>query len=135
GERAYVVYPLIEESEKLDLKDATSGYEELSKRLGKDRVALVHGRMSGEERDATMQSFARGEVQVLVSTTVIEVGVDVAEASCMVVANAERFGLSQLHQLRGRVGRGEAKSECWLLAGSGGEDARRRLLVMEETND
>jgi ATP-dependent DNA helicase RecG len=135
GERAYVVYPLIEESEKLDLQDATQGFEQLKERFGEEHVALLHGRMASDERDRVMTAFKKGDVSVLVSTTVIEVGVDVPEASCMVVVGSERFGLSQLHQLRGRVGRGAAKSECWLIATSGGEDAARRLRVMEETTD
>jgi ATP-dependent DNA helicase RecG len=135
GERSYVIYPLIEESEKIDLMDATRGYEALCKRLGPERVALVHGRLPSDEREEVMRRFAGGDVDVLVSTTVVEVGVDVPEATCMVVVNAERFGLSQLHQLRGRVGRSERKSSCWLIAGSGGPDTARRLEVMAKTTD
>jgi ATP-dependent DNA helicase RecG len=137
GQCAYVVYPLIEESEKLDLADATRGYEKLKRRLGDEKVALIHGRMPAEERDTKMAAFAAGELSVLVSTTVIEVGVDVPAATCMVIVNAERFGLSQLHQLRGRVGRGMAASHCFLLMGEdgAGKDAFRRLAIMEKTND
>ena len=137
GERAYVVYPLIEESEALDLEDATRGHDDLCERFGADHVELLHGRMSGDEKDAIMQRFASGEVSVLVSTTVIEVGVDVPEATVMIIVNAERFGLSQLHQLRGRVGRSHRKSRCFLLLGKegGGKDAVQRLRIMEETGD
>lgn len=137
GERAYVVYPLIEESEKMDLLDATRGYEDLAERFGKDRVGLLHGRMSADDKERVMGAFARGELSVLVSTTVIEVGVDVPEATCMVVMHAERFGLSQLHQLRGRVGRSERLSRCFLVVGAdgAGRDARRRLQVLEDSND
>jgi ATP-dependent DNA helicase RecG len=137
GERAYVVFPLIEESEKLDLADATRGFEDLSERFGTERVAILHGRIPAEEREMVMDRFSRGEVSVLVSTTVIEVGVDVPEATCMIVKNAERFGLSQLHQLRGRVGRSDKKSRCFLIVGDdgAGKDGYRRLKVMEESND
>ena len=137
GNQAYVVYPLIEESEKLDLADATKGYEKLQKRLGHDSVALIHGKLNADEREATMRKFARGDISVLVSTTVIEVGVDVPKATCMVIVNAERFGLSQLHQLRGRVGRGKDQSSCYLLMGErgAGKDAFRRLAIMEKSND
>ncbi|MCP4502772.1 MAG: ATP-dependent DNA helicase RecG, partial [Deltaproteobacteria bacterium] len=136
-ERAYVVYPLIEESETLDLEDATRGYQDLCERFGEEKVDLLHGRMKGAEKDAIMQRFAAGEISVLVSTTVIEVGVDVPEATVMTVVNSERFGLSQLHQLRGRVGRSHRVSRCFLLLGQsgGGRDAIRRLRIMEETCD
>lgn len=137
GERAYVVYPLIEESEKLDLEDATRGYDDLCERFGEENVGLLHGRMKPAEKDAVMGRFSAGEISVLVSTTVIEVGVDVPEATCMVVVHAERFGLSQLHQLRGRVGRSSLKSRCLLLVGGdgAGRDAIRRLRVLEDSND
>ena len=136
-ERAYVVYPLIEESEKMDLLDATRGFEDLSERFGKERVGLLHGKMPAEEKERIMGKFSRGELSVLVSTTVIEVGVDVPEATCMVVMHAERFGLSQLHQLRGRVGRSDKLSQCFLVVGGDGasKDAKRRLAVLEESND
>ena len=105
GRQAYVVYPVIEESEKVDLKSATEGFKKLSEVFTGRRVALLHGRMKSEEKERTMKAFAAGEIDVLVSTTVIEVGVDVANATVMLIEHAERFGLAQLHQLRGRVGR------------------------------
>jgi ATP-dependent DNA helicase RecG len=137
GRQVYVVYPLVEESEKMDLRDATKRYEYLRDRVfPKLSVALLHGRMKAEEKDEVMRRFISGEVQILVSTTVIEVGVDVPNASVMVVEHAERFGLSQLHQLRGRVGRGAEQSFCVLLASDKQtEVARERLGIMEETND
>ncbi len=137
GRQAYVVYPLVAESEKVDLADATTGAEELRAALGSHAVDLVHGRMKAEEKEAVMARFRAGETGVLVSTTVIEVGVDVPNATLMVVEHAERFGLSQLHQLRGRVGRGTARSRCILVArGAGpGSDARERLSTMVRTQD
>src|SRR5699024_5822608 len=107
GGQAYVVYPLVEESEKMDLKDATAGFEKLKEQFSEFTVGLLHGQMASEKKEATMQKFISNDIQVLVSTTVIEVGVDVSNASIMIVEHAERFGLSQLHQLRGRIGRGE----------------------------
>ncbi|MEY2669124.1 MAG: hypothetical protein RJA59_1762 [Pseudomonadota bacterium] len=137
GRQVYVVYPLVEESEKSDLADASSGAEELREELAPFEVALVHGRMKGEEKEAVMARFRSGEARVLVSTTVIEVGVDVPNATVMIVEHAERFGLSQLHQLRGRVGRGSARSHCLLVTrGAGaGSDARERLATMVRTQD
>ena len=137
GRQVYVVYPLVEESEKSDLADASSGAAELREELAPFEVALVHGRMKGEEKEAVMARFRAGEARVLVSTTVIEVGVDVPNASVMIVEHAERFGLSQLHQLRGRVGRGSARSHCLLVTrGAGaGSDARERLATMVRTQD
>ena len=137
GRQVYVVYPLVEESEKMDLRDATQRYEYLrDKVFPKFSVGLLHGRMKPEEKDDVMRRFVKGEIQILVSTTVIEVGVDVPNASVMVVEHAERFGLSQLHQLRGRVGRGAEQSYCVLLASDKQTDvARERLGIMEETND
>jgi ATP-dependent DNA helicase RecG len=117
GRQAYFVYPLIEESEKLDLKAATVHYNRLQQEVFPDlRLGLIHGRLAGEERDAVMERFTRGEIDILVATTVIEVGIDVSNATVMVIENAERFGLSQLHQLRGRVGRGSDRSYCILVA-------------------
>jgi ATP-dependent DNA helicase RecG len=117
GRQAYIVYPLIETSEKLDLKAATEGFEMLSKEVFPDlRVALIHGRMASDEKDKVMTSFKEGKIDILVATTVIEVGIDVPNASLMVIEHAERFGLSQLHQLRGRVGRGPEQSYCILMA-------------------
>ncbi len=137
GRQAYVVYPLVAESEKTDLADATSGAEELARVFAGHAVGLVHGRMKPEEKDAVMAQFRAGEIQVLVATTVIEVGVDVSNASVMIVEHAERFGLSQLHQLRGRVGRGAARSHCLLIAhhARAGDEARERLRVMVRSQD
>jgi len=137
GGQVYIVYPLVEESEKLDLLNATQMAEHLQMSVFPNfRVGLIHGRMKQEEKDAVMDEFRKGEVHILVSTTVIEVGVDVPNASIMVVEHAERFGLSQLHQLRGRVGRGDEQSYCILLASEKrSTEARERLAVMEETND
>lgn len=137
GHQAYIVCPLIAESEKMDLLDATSVYEYVSTREYPDfTCALLHGRMKQDEKDASMASFKAGDVQVLVSTTVIEVGIDVPNASVMLIEHAERFGLSQLHQLRGRVGRGAAQSFCYLVAHPPiSEEGRRRLNTMVSTND
>ncbi len=137
GRQAYVVYPLVEESEKLeDVKAATEASEEWAAALPGVRVGLLHGRMKSAEKEETMGAFTRGEIQVLVSTTVVEVGVDVPNATVMVIEHAERFGLAQLHQLRGRVGRGAASSTCVLLAyGRLSEVARARLDVMVSTED
>ncbi len=137
GQQVYVVYPLVEESEKMDLRDATRRYEYLRDQVfPKLSVGLLHGRMKPEEKEEVMRRFIDGQIQILVSTTVIEVGVDVPNASVMVVEHAERFGLSQLHQLRGRVGRGAEQSFCVLLASEKQtEVARARLGIMEETND
>jgi ATP-dependent DNA helicase RecG len=137
GRQAYVIYPLIEESDKIDLKAAT----EMADHLQQDifpayRVALLHGRMKQDEKDRVMSAFARGEFHVLVSTTVVEVGVDVANATVMMVEHAERFGLSQLHQLRGRVGRGAHQSFCVLLYQAPLNDSgRERLKALTETTD
>ncbi len=136
GRQAYVVYPLVEESDKIDLQDATRGAERLRQSLPGVRIALVHGQMRSVEREALMQAFRRGEVDVLVATTVVEVGVDVANATLMVVVQAERFGLAQLHQLRGRVGRGAHTSFCYLLAqGPLSMPAKRRLKALEKLHD
>ncbi|MBX3243491.1 MAG: ATP-dependent DNA helicase RecG [Acidobacteria bacterium] len=137
GRQIYVVYPLIEESEKLDLKAATAMYDELRTHIfPKRRIGLLHGKMKPAEKDQIMSEFVSGELDILVSTTVIEVGVDVPNASVMVIEHAERFGLSQLHQLRGRVGRGSEQSYCVLLTGDKKTaTAKERLGIMEETND
>jgi ATP-dependent DNA helicase RecG len=135
GKQAYWVCPLVEESEAIDLAAAEDRARLLRLRFG-DKVGLVHGRMKGPEKDAVMDAFARGEIAVLVATTVIEVGVDVPNSSLMVVEGADRFGLAQLHQLRGRVGRGDQHSVCLLLRGNVlTETARARLTLMRETND
>lgn len=136
GRQCYVVYPLVEESEKLDLKDAVSGHETVSAAFPDVQVELIHGRMKAAEKDAAMSRFASGESAILVSTTVIEVGVDVPAATFMLIEHAERFGLSQLHQLRGRIGRGQHASTCILMAEyKQSEESRRRLKAMEDTDD
>ena len=136
GGQAYWVCPLVEESEKSDAAAAEERAAVLRQRFGTDKVGLVHGRMKGPEKDDVMASFASGRLAVLVATTVIEVGVDVPNATLMIVEGAERFGLAQLHQLRGRVGRGEGRSVCLLVRGSQlSEAGRARLALMRETND
>ena len=136
GGQIYIIYPLIEESEALDLKDATAGYEKICERFPSARVSLLHGRIPSEEKDAIMQSFAKGEIDILVSTTVIEVGVNVPNASVMIIEHAERFGLSQLHQLRGRIGRGSRQSYCILMPDHAvNESGAVRLKTMERTTD
>jgi ATP-dependent DNA helicase RecG len=137
GRQVFVVCPMIEENDELpqDLKPAEVHAEELKKEYPDLRVACIHGRMKARDKDSIMSTFVRGEIDILVSTTVIEVGVDVPNAALMVVENAERFGLSQLHQLRGRVGRGTHKSYCVLVSDSDGEEARARLKIMTQTND
>ncbi|MBO5952039.1 MAG: ATP-dependent DNA helicase RecG [Bacteroidaceae bacterium] len=136
GRQVYVVYPLIEESEKIDLKNLEDGYKIICDRFQGYDVSKVHGKMKPAEKDAEMQRFKRGETRIMVSTTVIEVGVDVPNASVMVIENAERFGLSQLHQLRGRVGRGADQSFCILVTGYKlSEDTRKRIDIMVDSND
>lgn len=135
GNRVYWVCPLVEESELIDLEAAEERYDIL-KSFFPERTGLVHGRMKAEDKDAVMQKFSQGKLDILVATTVIEVGVDVPEATIMVIEHAERFGLSQLHQLRGRVGRGSAQSYCFMLySGPLGETAKERLSVMRDTED
>jgi ATP-dependent DNA helicase RecG len=136
GAQIYIVYPLIEESEKLNLKPLTQGFEATRRRFPNRRVAMMHGRMKAAEKEETMQRFKRGEIDILVATTVIEVGIEVANASIMLIVDADRFGLSQLHQLRGRVGRGARKSYCILLREeSAASDAKARLLAFEKSRD
>jgi len=137
GRQAFIVYPLVEESEKLDLKDATRMAEHLQKDVFPEfRIGLLHGRMKSDEKEAIMMEFKDGRIQILVATTVIEVGIDIPNASVMVVEHAERFGLSQLHQLRGRIGRGRCPSKCILLAQyRSSEEAKIRLRAMEKTTD
>jgi ATP-dependent DNA helicase RecG len=133
--QGYWVCPLVEESEKSDRAAAEARAEALRARFG-DRIGLIHGRMKGPEKDAVMERFQRRELSILVATTVIEVGVDVPNATLMIIEEAERFGLAQLHQLRGRVGRGSGRSVCLLLRGNTlSETARARLALMRETND
>ena len=136
GHQIYVVYPLVEESEKSDLKDAESGQKTFSAEFGEYKVDLVHGRMHSVDKDAAMERFKTGETDILVATTVIEVGVDRSNATVMVIEHAERFGLSQLHQLRGRVGRGESQSYCVLMADyRQSAEAKQRLSVLLQTTD
>ena len=136
GRQVYVVYPVIDETEKTNLKSAIIGKEALEKIFPKLRIELIHGRLKPQERENIMALFKKGEIDVLASTTVIEVGVDVPNAAMMLIVHAERFGLSQLHQLRGRVGRGGSQSYCFLLAYEpAGEDARRRLDIMVKSSD
>ena len=136
GQQVYVVYPLVEESEKLDLLAATQMAANLEKMFPDLKVGLLHGRMKSAEKEAVMSSFVSGETQVLVATTVIEVGVDVPNATLMIIEHAERFGLAQLHQLRGRVGRGGTQSKCILVGNvRNSQEAKRRLGIMCETND
>ena len=137
GRQAFIVYPLVEESEKLDLRDATRMAEHLQNEVFPEfRIGLLHGRMKSDEKEAIMMEVKEGKIQILVATTVIEVGIDIPNASVMVVEHAERFGLSQLHQLRGRIGRGRYPSKCILLAQyRSSEEARVRLRAMEKTTD
>jgi ATP-dependent DNA helicase RecG len=138
GRQIYVVYPLIAESEAMDFKDLQDGYESIVRRfpMPQYHVSIVHGQMKSEARDYEMQNFIQQKTQILVATTVIEVGVNVPNASVMVIESAERFGLSQLHQLRGRVGRGAEQSYCILMTGVKiSKDSRTRLETMVRTND
>ena len=136
GGQVYIIYPLIEESEVMDLKDATAGFKKIKERFPSFRVELLHGRISSEDKDRIMKDFAEGKVDILVSTTVIEVGVNVPNASIMIIEHAERFGLSQLHQLRGRIGRGSRQSYCILMPDHAiSESGAIRLKTMEKTND
>jgi ATP-dependent DNA helicase RecG len=138
GRQIYVVYPLINESEKLDLKDLQDGYESIARAfpLPEYAISIVHGKMSSTDKDFEMQRFVKGETNIMVSTTVIEVGVDVPNASVMVIENAERFGLSQLHQLRGRVGRGADQSYCILMTKDRlSAEGRERIRTMVRTTD
>ncbi|OUJ73660.1 ATP-dependent DNA helicase RecG [Hymenobacter crusticola] len=136
GRQVYIVYPLIEESETMDYKDLTDGYESVARAFPEFQISVVHGRMRAEEKDFEMQRFLKRETQIMVATTVIEVGVNVPNASVMVIESAERFGLSQLHQLRGRVGRGAEQSYCILMSGYKlSKDSRIRLETMVRTNN
>ena len=136
GRQAYIVCPLVEENEELDLTSATEYYENLKNGSFKDySLGLLHGKMSPKEKESVMSSFAKGEIQLLVATTVIEVGIDVPNAVIMLIENAERFGLSQLHQLRGRIGRGEYKSDCILISDSNSPDTQKRLEVIKNNSD
>jgi ATP-dependent DNA helicase RecG len=135
GRQLYVIYPLIDESEKLEVKAASAEYELWRERLHPYRCELLHGRIPAAEKQDTMARFRRAETKALISTTVIEVGVDVPNATAMLVENAERFGLAQLHQLRGRIGRGEHKSYCILLTSDASKETSAKLDVLERTNN
>ena len=136
GRQAYVVCPLVEESEKLEIASAEETYERLSTgELSGLRLGLLHGRMSSADKERTMDSFRLGQLDVLVATTVIEVGVDVPNATVMVVLDADRFGIAQLHQLRGRVGRGAAESQCWLVTADGAEGPSPRVAALVASTD
>ncbi len=136
GRQVYIVYPLIEESEKLDYKDLMDGYESIDRAFPQYNLSILHGRMKAKDKDYEMDRFSRGETQIMVATTVIEVGVNVPNATVMVIENSERFGLSQLHQLRGRVGRGSDQSYCILMSGDKlSHEARERIKCMVESND
>ena len=138
GRQIYVVYPLIQESEALDYKDLMDGYESIAREFPMPdyQISIVHGQMKPADKDYEMNRFVNGETQIMVATTVIEVGVNVPNASVMIIESAERFGLSQLHQLRGRVGRGADQSYCILMTGHKlSEDSKTRLQTMTQTND
>ena len=138
GRQAYIVYPLIKESEKMDYKDLLDGFDSLSRDfpLPKYQISIVHGKMKPEDKEYEMQGFISGVTNILVSTTVIEVGVDIPNASVMIIESVERFGLSQLHQLRGRVGRGSHKSYCILMSGNKTtNDSKIRIDTMVKSND
>ncbi len=136
GRQAFIIFPLVEESEKIDAKAAVEEFEVLRKEVFPDlSLGLVHGRLRAEEKESAMRAFYEGETDILVATSVIEVGVDVPNSTVMVIEGANRFGLAQLHQFRGRVGRGEHQSYCVLIAGEGSEEAEQRLLALEQTND
>ncbi len=138
GRQAYIIFPLIEESDKLDYENLMKGYENVKAYFPEPKywISMVHGRQPSAQKEANMQRFVSGDTQIMVSTTVIEVGVNVPNASVMVIENSEKFGLSQLHQLRGRVGRGADKSYCILLSGAKlSREARERINIMVETNN
>ncbi len=136
GRQVYIVYPLIEESEKLDLKHLMDGYESMTRAFPETPISILHGQMKPEAKDFEMARFVKGETKIMVATTVIEVGVDVPNASFMVIESAERFGLSQLHQLRGRVGRGAEQSYCILMNGNKlSADSKIRMGTMVKTNN
>jgi ATP-dependent DNA helicase RecG len=136
GRQAYVIFPMIEESEKLEVKAAVAEHKKFQEKIFPEfNVGLLHGRMNSQDKEEALNAFRDNETQIIVSTTVIEVGVDVPNATVILIENAERFGLSQLHQLRGRVGRGSHKSYCLLISGSKTPDAMQRLGVLEQSQD
>ena len=136
GHQAYIICPMVEESEQIEAEDVISYTEKLRSTLPQDiTVSYLHGKMKPAKKNEIMEAFVKNEIQVLVSTTVIEVGVNVPNASVMMIENAERFGLAQLHQLRGRVGRGDAQSYCILCYGKDGEKTKKRLEILNKSND
>jgi ATP-dependent DNA helicase RecG len=135
GRQAYLVYPLVEESETLRVESATEAFEKWKKRLSPHEVGMIHGKLKPEEKEQVMRRFREGGIGALVATTVIEVGVDVPNASVMILHHAERFGLAQLHQLRGRIGRGGHKGYCILLTDSRSLESMEKLKVLEQTSD
>lgn len=138
GRQAYIIFPLIEESDKLDYENLMKGYENVKTYFPEPKywISMVHGRQPGQQKETNMRRFVEGDTQIMVSTTVIEVGVNVPNATVMVIESAEKFGLSQLHQLRGRIGRGSEKSYCVLISGSGlGNEARQRIRIICGTNN
>ncbi|MFC1480825.1 ATP-dependent DNA helicase RecG [Candidatus Neomarinimicrobiota bacterium] len=136
GEQGFIVYPVIEESARTDLQAATSAYKELSTKVFPDiAMGFIHGKLKGPDKEAAMAKFSAGDSKILVATTVIEVGIDVPNATIMIIENAERFGLTQLHQLRGRIGRGDLPGRCFLVNRSAGDEARPRLMIMTQTRD
>ena len=135
GRQAYVICPLIEESDKLDVQNAIDVHRTISSHFPQYHIGLMHGRLPAKEKEEIMVQFSQNQIQILVSTTVVEVGVDIPNATVMVIYDAERFGLAQLHQLRGRVGRGEEQSYCILVADPKSEIGKERMRIMTETND
>jgi ATP-dependent DNA helicase RecG len=136
GHQAFIICPLVEESDKIEAKAAVEEYERLQKYIFPNlRLGLLHGRMKGEEKESTMAKFVQGELDILISTSVVEVGIDVPNATAMLIEGANRFGLAQLHQFRGRVGRGEHPSYCLLVSDSSAPEVQERLQAVEDTND
>ena len=135
GHQVYIICPMVEESDELELENVTDYTEKLQKILPMIRIACLHGKMKPKEKNEIMEAFADGQIQILVSTTVIEGGINVPNATVMMVENAERFGLAQLHQLRGRVGRGRDQSYCIFMSGSKGKETKKRLEVLNQSND
>ncbi|MCX5688161.1 MAG: helicase-related protein [Candidatus Omnitrophica bacterium] len=135
GRQVYIVYPIIDESEKSDLRAAIKMHKNLSERFSDLKIGLLHGRMKSKEKETVMHDFKDHKIDMLISTVVIEVGVDISNASAMIIEHAERFGLSQLHQLRGRIGRGEHLSYCILISAPKSDDAKHRISAMLETQD
>ena len=135
GHQVYIICPMVEENEELELENVTDYTEKLKGILPEFQISCLHGKMKPKEKNEIMEAFADGQIQILVSTTVIEVGINVPNATVMMVENAERFGLAQLHQLRGRVGRGREQSYCIFMSGSKGKETKKRLEVLNQSND